>query len=78
MNAASSGATGARPEAMRAELHDQRLLPVAVPVVVLAGAVLTAFVVHPNAVVGLQVSEHKAAAVQVQHDGPRRCGAGGG
>ena len=36
-------------------LHDQRLLAVALPVVVLAGAVLVAFVVHPNGAAGLQV-----------------------
>ena len=35
-------------------LHDQRLLAVAVPVVALAGAVLVAFVVHPNGAAGLQ------------------------
>ena len=35
-------------------LHDQRLLAVGLPVVVLAGTVLIAFVVHPNGVAGLQ------------------------
>ena len=35
-------------------LHDQRLLVVAVPVVALAGAILVAFVVHPNGAAGLQ------------------------
>jgi putative inorganic carbon (hco3(-)) transporter len=34
-------------------LHDQRLLALALPVVVLAGAVLAAFVVHPNGTAGL-------------------------
>jgi putative inorganic carbon (hco3(-)) transporter len=36
-------------------LHDQRLVAVALPVVVLATAVVVAFVVHPNGVAGLQV-----------------------
>ena len=35
-------------------LHDQRLVAVALPVVVLANAVLVAFLVHPNGVAGLQ------------------------
>ena len=35
-------------------LHDQRLLAVALPVVALAGAILVAFVAHPNGAAGLQ------------------------
>ncbi len=36
-------------------LHDQRLVAVALPVVALAGAILVAFVVHPNGAAGLRV-----------------------
>ena len=36
-------------------LHDRRLLAVALPVAALAGAILVAFVVHPNGAAGLQV-----------------------
>lgn len=36
-------------------LHEQRLVAVVLPVVALAGAVLVAFVVHPNGTAGLQV-----------------------
>jgi putative inorganic carbon (HCO3(-)) transporter len=36
-------------------LHDQRLVAVALPVVALAGAILVAFVAHPNGAAGLQV-----------------------
>jgi putative inorganic carbon (hco3(-)) transporter len=36
-------------------LHDQRLLAVALPVVVLASAIVVAFAAHPNGAAGLQV-----------------------